>query len=65
MKSIKGNRHVNIKAFRLKDNTKNCWLKPQLIEGLVMKLCHENNGTAIYVGRGTTVNPLFECSHYI
>ena len=28
-----------------------------------MKLCHENNGAAIYVGRATTVhNPLFECS---
>ena len=35
------------------------------IEELVMKLCHENNGAAIYVGRATTVyNPLFECSHY-
>ena len=31
------------------------------IEGPVMKLCHENNGAAIYVGRATTVhNPLFE-----
>ena len=30
-----------------------------------MKVCHENNGAAIYVGRATTVhNPLFECSHY-
>ena len=30
-----------------------------------MKLCHENNGAAIYVGRAATVhNPLFECSHY-
>ena len=30
-----------------------------------MKLCRENNGAAIYVGRAMTVhNPLFECSHY-
>ena len=28
-----------------------------------MKLCHENNGAAIYVGGATTVhNPSFECS---
>ena len=29
-----------------------------------MKLCHENNGSAIYVERATTVhNPLFESVH--
>ena len=29
-----------------------------------MKFCHENNGSAIYVGRATTVhNPLFESVH--
>ena len=31
-----------------------------VIDGLVMKPWHENNGAAIYVGRVTTVhNPLF------
>ena len=30
-----------------------------------MKSCHDDNGTAIYVGRGATVhNPLFKRSHY-
>ena len=37
----------------------------KLIEGVVRKPCHENNGAAIYVGRATTVhNPLLSCSHY-
>ena len=32
----------------------------RLIEGMVMKPWHENNGAAIYVGRAATVyNPLF------
>ena len=28
----------------------------KLIEGLVLKPCHENNGAAIYVGRVATVH---------
>ena len=35
-----------------------------LIEGLVMKPCHDNNGAAIYVGRAATVRNLsVSCSH--
>ena len=31
-----------------------------VLEGLVMKPCHENNGAEIYVGRAATLhNPLF------
>ena len=37
-----------------------CFVSSKLIEGLVMKSCHDNNGAAIYVGRAATVhNPLF------
>ena len=32
----------------------------KLIEELVMKFCHENNGAAVYVGRAATLHsPLF------
>ena len=46
------------------EGKKNYWTKtvvvPKLIEGLVMKPCHENNGATIDVGRAATVhNPLF------
>ena len=40
-------------------------VKTLLIEGLVIKPCHDNNVVAIYVGRAVTVhNPLFQRSRY-
>ena len=39
-------------------NTFSLHLKSQLLEGLVWKPCHENNGAAIYVGRAATLHNL-------